>query len=166
MDIYIHYHFVSRKMNFSELKATLIEFVIQHPDYHAILVEDSASAQPLYYDLFNTVRDIILWPIKGKGKRERGQGIMPCVTTGRLRLPCQYKYPEARKIYDQFKRFTGLKPNELDDILDTIFQGIQYYNELGLFKVWGKPQVIRNPMVKQREYATLLPKAGVVVLNV
>lgn len=166
MDIYFLPYFISRKMNFSELKENLVEVARAHPDYHAVIVEDSASGQPLYYDLINTVRDIILWPIKGKGKRERGQGVMPCITTGRFKLPCPHKYPQVKQVDDQFKRFTGLKKNELDDILDTIFQGIQYYNELGLFKIWGKPRAINNPMWKAKGFNGLQPHAGVVVVRV
>ena len=166
MDVYFHPTFFSSKMNFSELKAALIETVIAHPDYHVVLVEDSASAQPLYYDLFDTVRDIVLWDVKGVGKRERAQGVMPCFTTGRFKLPCPHKYPQVKQVDDQFKKFTGLKKNELDDIIDTIIQAIQYYNELGIFQVWGAPQVIENPMYQKKEYSNLTPKAGVVVVRV
>lgn len=164
-DIYFHPYFVNKKMNFDELEMTSKLLIQRFSNYFTFIIEDSANGPALYSRLKYIIPRIKLWPVKGKSKRERAQYAFPYFATGHVYFPDATLCPKISDVISQFTNFTGIKKNELDDIPDTCFQTLQFYNDCGIFRQVQSFKVIKNCRLESYKTQGLLPSTSVRVLN-
>lgn len=128
--IHMHWEFINEKMDFDELVKATVATIQAHPDYWAILVEDSANGQALMNYLQKHFRGVIGVKPNSRGKRENAQLCIPTIKNFEVVIPNHILCPKIGEFEHEITNFSGLDKNEKDDLADTMFQAVIFYNEM------------------------------------
>lgn len=128
-DIYL-IDLVRDRMNFGEALKAIKDFVLKHPDYRALLIEDKANGSAIIDSLKSEVKKVI--PISPtESKEERAEATAPMFVD--VYLPHPSIAPWIEDFINELKVFPNGKH---DDQVDTTTQALKY---LDASKVTGLP---------------------------
>jgi predicted phage terminase large subunit-like protein len=128
-------HFVSRKMSYPELKAEVRDLAMRYREcYWFILVEEAANGYALIDELKMQFPNVLGVSPHGKTKRERAQYALPMFMDGGVMLPSSGLCPNIHEFIKQFQVFRGLDDNEVNDLVDSSVQVMNFLQKFRLYQ--------------------------------
>ena len=107
-------------------------FCAKYPKVELKLIEDKASGKAFKQMMQREMSGIIGVEIKNKSKEERLYTATPSIVSRKLHIPDDnyYEHKHKKWIEPLLDEYLNFPTGEHDDILDTIVQFINYYNQL------------------------------------
>jgi predicted phage terminase large subunit-like protein len=107
-------------------------FCAKYPKVELKLIEDKASGKAFKQMMQREMSGIIGVEIKNKSKEERLYTATPSIVSRKLHIPDNnyYEHKHKKWIEPLLDEYLNFPTGEHDDILDTIVQFINYYNQL------------------------------------